>query len=151
ISAGVSRRWRAALLACGLPLVYAAAVLHVAPAIAQEQKQIEGKQAAPPAAPANEPAKPAAEPAAPPAPKPAPPAARGVAAPESPAAPPLTLLKRVEPEYPKIAKQVGAKGTVEMMVTIAPEGNVTAVKVISGHPMLQNAAKAAVMQWVYSA
>src|SRR5262249_16378941 len=39
----------------------------------------------------------------------------------------------------------------EMMVTIAPEGNVTAVKVISGHPMLQNAAKAAVMQWVYSA
>src|SRR5262249_40300323 len=52
ISAGVSRRWRGALLACGLPLVYAAAVLHVAPAIAQEQKQIEGKQAAPPAAPA---------------------------------------------------------------------------------------------------
>jgi TonB family protein len=154
ISAGVGRRWRAVLLACGLPLVYAAAVLHISPAIAQEQKQTESKLPAPPAAPAKKPEKPVAQPVTrTAAPKPAAPApSRRTAAQEVPATPaPLTLLKRVDPEYPKIAKQVGAKGTVAMMVTIAPEGHVTAVKVISGHPMLQNAAKDAVMQWVYSA
>src|SRR5262245_17538865 len=60
------------------------------------------------------------------------------------------LLKRVDPEYPQIAKQVDATGRVELMVTIAPEGNVTAVKVVAGHPMLQNAAVQAVKQWTYS-
>jgi protein TonB len=59
-------------------------------------------------------------------------------------------LKRVDPEYPKIAKEAGAAGRVELVVTIAPEGNTTAVKVVAGHPMLQNAAVQAVKQWTYS-
>jgi TonB family protein len=62
----------------------------------------------------------------------------------------LRLIHRVDPEYPKIAKQTGAKGMVQMQVTVAPDGHVTAVKVLSGHPMLQNAAKDAVMQWIYT-
>jgi TonB family protein len=60
-----------------------------------------------------------------------------------------TLMRRVEPEYPAIAKQTGARGDVVMAITVAPDGKVSAVKVLSGHPMLQNAAKNAVMQWLY--
>jgi TonB family protein len=61
-----------------------------------------------------------------------------------------SLVHRVDPEYPKIAKQTGAKGQVIMDVTVAPDGHVSAIKVVSGHPMLQNAAKEAVMQWTYA-
>ena len=63
----------------------------------------------------------------------------------------LKLIRRVEPEYPKIAKQTGARGSVELAVAVATDGHVAAVKVLRGHPMLQNAAKEAVMQWVYEA
>jgi protein TonB len=59
------------------------------------------------------------------------------------------LITRKEPEYPKIAKQTGAKGVVTLNATIGKDGRIKAVKVISGHPMLQNAAIEAVKQWVY--
>jgi protein TonB len=38
---------------------------------------------------------------------------------------------------------------VVLNATIGKDGHIKAVKVVSGHPMLQNAAKEAVMQWVY--
>jgi TonB family protein len=59
------------------------------------------------------------------------------------------LLYKKDPEYPKIAKQTGAKGQVKLMATIGKDGKVKGVKVLSGHPMLQNAAMDAVWQWVY--
>jgi TonB family protein len=147
ISAEVSRRWKVGLVSVALPLIYATAVLHVKPAVAQPQEQPRAQEQtqAPAPAPAPQPAqqnpKPAPAPKAPPQPLQA-----------APAAPvePLRLIHRVEPEYPKIARQTGAHGIVQMEATVAPEGHVTAVRVISGHPMLQNAAKDAVMQWLYS-
>jgi protein TonB len=59
------------------------------------------------------------------------------------------LIYRKEAEYPKIAKQTGAKGQVVLAATIGTDGNIKKVKVVSGHPMLVNAAKEAVMQWRY--
>ena len=59
------------------------------------------------------------------------------------------LVSRKEPEYPKIAKQTGAKGVVTLNATIGKDGHIKAVKVVSGHPMLQNAAVEAVKQWIY--
>ncbi|HTS64507.1 MAG TPA: TonB family protein [Candidatus Acidoferrales bacterium] len=59
------------------------------------------------------------------------------------------LISRKEPEYPKIAKQTGAKGQVVLNATIGKDGHIKAVKVVSGHPMLQNAAVDAVKQWIY--
>jgi TonB family protein len=47
-------------------------------------------------------------------------------------------------EYPKIAIAAHAKGLVKVEVTISDAGLVTAVKAISGHPLLQNAAVKAV-------
>src|SRR6185312_8895851 len=59
------------------------------------------------------------------------------------------LIYRKDAEYPKIAKQTGAKGTVTLNATIGKDGNVKAVKVVSGHPMLVAAASEAVKQWRY--
>ena len=79
---------------------------------------------------------------------PPPAAAAASATPDEPAAP--RLLSRVEPEYPKLAKQVGAHGQVEMMATVGTDGSVTAVRVLRGHPLLARAAMNAVKQWRYS-
>ncbi len=62
---------------------------------------------------------------------------------------PATLLSRVAPTFPAIAKQMGVYGAVRMSVTISPEGTVSAVRVISGDGQLQRAAVAAVQQWRY--
>jgi protein TonB len=59
------------------------------------------------------------------------------------------LITRKEPEYPKIARQTGAKGAVVLNATIGKDGRVKSVTAVSGHPMLQNAAKEAVKQWIY--
>ena len=45
--------------------------------------------------------------------------------------------------------QTGAKGTVTLNATIGADGNIKKVKVVSGHPMLTNAAVEAVKQWRY--
>jgi protein TonB len=85
------------------------------------------------------------------APKPAAPAA------SNPSARPQTggnivqaqLLRKKDPEYPKIARDAGARGTVELLATIGADGRVKSVQVLSGHPMLRKPASDAVMQWVY--
>ena len=59
------------------------------------------------------------------------------------------LIYRKEAEYPKIAKQTGAKGMVTLNAKIGKDGLVKSVKVVSGHPMLVNAAAEAVRQWRY--
>jgi protein TonB len=59
------------------------------------------------------------------------------------------LIYRKDAEYPKIAKQTGAKGVVTLNATIGADGNIKKVKVVSGHPMLTSAAVDAVKQWRY--
>ena len=54
-----------------------------------------------------------------------------------------------QPEYPKVARQMGIKGSVEVLATIGTDGHVKHVKVEKGHPLLAKAASDAVMQWVY--
>lgn len=62
---------------------------------------------------------------------------------------PAQLLKRKEPEYPKLARDTGAKGVVELIATIGTDGKVKKVRVVHGPPMLTKAAADAVMQWQY--
>ncbi|HWC95853.1 MAG TPA: TonB family protein [Candidatus Sulfopaludibacter sp.] len=59
------------------------------------------------------------------------------------------LVTRKEPEYPKLARQMGVKGIVELTATIGADGRVKTVKVEKGHPLLTKAASEAVMQWIY--
>jgi TonB family protein len=59
------------------------------------------------------------------------------------------LIFHKDPEYPPIAKTSGAQGEVILTATIGVDGKVKDVKVVSGQPLLRNAAVAAVKQWVY--
>ena len=59
------------------------------------------------------------------------------------------LIKKVTPVYPKIARKVGIKGRVIVEATTDIYGRVSIVKVINGHPLLNNAAIIAIKQWIY--
>ena len=59
------------------------------------------------------------------------------------------LLKRVQPVYPQQAAQMRIQGLVSMQATIAKDGSIRNVKVISGPPTLARAATEAVRQWKY--
>jgi TonB family protein len=50
------------------------------------------------------------------------------------------------PEFPAIARQAHASGSVTVEITIDDEGNVIAAKAVAGHPLLQAAAVSAARQ-----
>ena len=60
------------------------------------------------------------------------------------------LIKKVVPAYPTLAHQMHASGTVRLLGIIARDGHVRDLRVLSGHPLLQQAARDAVNQWIYS-
>lgn len=59
-------------------------------------------------------------------------------------------IKNVNPVYPDIAKQARVQGIVILECVISPQGKVSNVTVLRGVPLLDEAAKEAVRQWVYS-
>jgi TonB family protein len=59
------------------------------------------------------------------------------------------LLQKVDPVYPPEAQAAHVSGTVVLLATISEQGNVEALRVISGPTMLQQAALDAVKQWRY--
>jgi protein TonB len=59
------------------------------------------------------------------------------------------LVKQVIPVYPPLAKNVRISGVVHLVGIIAKDGTIRNLQVIDGHPMLVQAAMAAVAQWVY--
>jgi protein TonB len=61
-----------------------------------------------------------------------------------------TLVKRVEPAYPMLARQARVRGTVQLHATVGRDGRVRDVKVVTGHPLLRQAAVDAVKQWIYT-
>jgi TonB family protein len=58
-------------------------------------------------------------------------------------------IRNVTPAYPDIAKQARVQGVVILEATIGPRGDVTAVRVLRGIPLLDEAAIEAVKQWEY--
>jgi len=59
------------------------------------------------------------------------------------------LISSVSPTYPPLAKMARQQGTVTLEITIARDGTVEDLKVISGPPLLIPAAIEAVKKWVY--
>ncbi len=59
------------------------------------------------------------------------------------------LVQSPEPVYPPVAKIARVQGVVTLNVRIGKDGHVAAIKVISGHPMLLQAAMDAVRRYVY--
>jgi len=59
------------------------------------------------------------------------------------------LIKRVAPSYPADAKAAGIQGRVLLSVTVAKDGTIQSIGVVSGDPQLVPAAIEGVKQWVY--
>ena len=59
------------------------------------------------------------------------------------------IVNRVQPVYPEAARQARIQGVVRLRVILAKDGTISQMEVISGHPLLQQAALDAVRQWVY--
>ncbi len=59
------------------------------------------------------------------------------------------LVQQTQPVYPSIAKAAGVSGTVVLHATISKNGTIKDLKVVSGSPMLQQAALEAVRTWRY--
>jgi periplasmic protein TonB len=60
-----------------------------------------------------------------------------------------SLIRRVQPAYPPLARSVRVQGAVVLAALIGKEGAIENLRLISGHPMLVPAAIAAVSQWRY--
>lgn len=59
------------------------------------------------------------------------------------------LVKQTTPEYPAMAKTARVEGVVILEGTVSVEGKVENLQVVSGHPMLVDAAVKAVRKWKY--
>jgi protein TonB len=66
-----------------------------------------------------------------------------------PSMPEDQLLHRVDPVYPAAALRNHIRGVVRFAVTIGKDGRIEGLRLISGHPLLRQAARQAARQWVY--
>jgi protein TonB len=55
----------------------------------------------------------------------------------------------VPPVFPPLASKARISGTVVLEATLTAQGTVEAIRVVSGHPLLVQAAIDCVRQWVY--
>lgn len=62
---------------------------------------------------------------------------------------PGSLIRRVEPTYPPLARSARVQGPVVLEAIISKTGTIEHLQLISGHPMLAPAAIDAVRQWRY--
>jgi protein TonB len=59
------------------------------------------------------------------------------------------VIRRVQPQYPPLARQARIQGSVVLQAEISKDGTIQNLHLISGHPMLAPAAIEAVKQWRY--
>ncbi len=90
-----------------------------------------------------------------PAPPPPPPPPRELPKPQAPLAvsdlqQQSKLIRMIQPTYPPLARQARVQGVVVLHIIVDESGNVREADIISGHPLLEDAAVAAVKQWKYS-
>ena len=60
-----------------------------------------------------------------------------------------SLIHSVQPDFPSIARAARISGRVELRASIGTDGVVRQMEVLSGNPLLVQAAVAAVRQWRY--
>jgi TonB family C-terminal domain len=62
---------------------------------------------------------------------------------------PALLIRRVEPIYPHLARQLHKSGKVELYAIIATDGRIQSLQVVDGDPFFVRSALEAVEQWRY--
>jgi protein TonB len=60
-----------------------------------------------------------------------------------------SLIHKVQPAYPALARTARVQGAVVLEAVISKQGTIENLKVLTGHPMLALAASEAVRQWRY--
>ena len=60
------------------------------------------------------------------------------------------IVKKVEPEYPAMAKQLKIEGAVELEAVVTESGAVEKVNIVSGNPVLTRPAADAVKKWKFA-
>jgi protein TonB len=60
-----------------------------------------------------------------------------------------TAIVRVEPKFPPRALAEGVFGTVVVEVVVDEDGNVLSARALSGHPLLEEAAVNAALEWKF--
>jgi len=60
-----------------------------------------------------------------------------------------SLIRKVQPAYPMLARSARIQGAVVLQAVISKQGTIENLKVLSGHPMLVPATIDAVKQWRY--
>jgi protein TonB len=58
-------------------------------------------------------------------------------------------IRKSECEPPTLAKEKNIAGAVRLMIVVDSEGSVESIKIISGHPLLQQAAFDCAKQWKF--
>ena len=62
----------------------------------------------------------------------------------------ISVQKYVVPQYPAIARAANVSGEVKTLLSLAPDGYVTSVSILAGHPMLKESAETALRQWKFN-
>lgn len=60
-----------------------------------------------------------------------------------------SVIQKVRPEFPAIARQMKLSGRVVVDMTVAEDGKVEKTDVVSGNPILGNAAATAAKRWTF--
>jgi TonB family protein len=60
------------------------------------------------------------------------------------------VVTKITPTYPELARRMHVSGTVIIRLVILPNGSVSEAHIQSGHPLLQEAAQQAVIQWRFA-
>jgi protein TonB len=89
------------------------------------------------------------DPGLPPPPPPAPPIVKAEPIRQGGIVQAANLIYQVKPIYPPLARSARLQGVVVMEAVISSEGLIESLRVISGHPLLNQAALDAVRQWKY--
>ncbi len=58
-----------------------------------------------------------------------------------------TIVERVDPTYPELARRNGLTGVVKLKVVIAPDGKPKSVEVMGGNPVFLEGATGSVKKW----
>lgn len=61
-----------------------------------------------------------------------------------------SVVNKVEPAYPPVARQMKMEGAVEVDAYIGEDGSVDRVQAVVGNPILSRAAELAVKQWKFT-
>lgn len=58
-------------------------------------------------------------------------------------------LRKIQPPYPAMARQARVQGSAQVQISISETGEVTSATLLSGHPLLREAALQAARQWLF--